>query len=260
MSQTGNYLEAAPAGRSAGAQAAALAEVALLLAAAHVACRTFKQFTALGRAESAAHLNFSPGWTMALFAFALLVILRRDLAAYGLILKTWPQELKQSLALASSRTRIADAWWWTAIVVWFVISLVVGLINRPFGELVGLMAWQLFATAFGEEVFFRGYMQTRLNEVFPRQWSVRGIRFGAGLFFTALLFGLLHAFNTVDYFNGRFTFAWTLAFSTTLTGLLFGLLREATGSIVPGIVVHFLNNMLWFTLLPALTRWLLSAP
>jgi membrane protease YdiL (CAAX protease family) len=71
---------------------------------------------------------------------------------------------------------------------------------------------------------------------------------------------VLHAFNTVDYFSGRLTFAGTLAAATTVTALLFGLLRELTGSIAPGIIVHFLNNILWFTLLPAVTRRLLSAP
>jgi hypothetical protein len=39
----------------------ALGEVICLLAFAHVTCRWFKHYTALGRAESAAHLNFSPG-------------------------------------------------------------------------------------------------------------------------------------------------------------------------------------------------------
>ena len=241
-------------------RATALAEVTVVLAAAHVTCRWFKHCTPLGRAESAAHLNFSPGWTMALFAFAVLFVMRRDLSAYGLVLSRWPWEFRQSLALASARTRIPVAWWWSAVWVSFAVSIVVGLINRPFNELAWLMAWQFFATAFGEEVFFRGYVQTRLNEVFPRGFAFRGIRFGAGLFFTALFFGLLHAFNTVDYFNGRFTFVWTLAVSTAATGFLFGLLREATGSIVTGIVVHFLNNMLWFTVMPPGAWSCLSKP
>ncbi len=67
---------------------------------------------------------------------------------------------------------------------------------------------------------------------------------------TASLFGLLHAFNTVDYFSGRYTFAWTLAITTTFTGLLFGFLKEATGSVVPGIVLHTLNNLFWFSVMP----------
>ena len=229
----------------------------MVLAAAHVACRWFKHDTALGRAEGAAHLNFSPGWTMALFAFAVLILRRRRLAAYGLDPRAWPRELGQVVTRAAVRTRIPIGWWWVATAGLLVVIFVAGLINRSPGDLLWLMAWQLFATAIGEEVFFRGYAQTRLNEVFPRRWSIRGIAFGPGLMLMALLFGLLHAFNGVDYFNGRFTFAWTLAGSTFLSALLFGLLREATGSLAPGIVLHFLNNMQWFTLWPSFTAWLL---
>lgn len=257
MGKTGNTLEAAPAGRGAGSQAVALTEVALVLAAAHLACRAFKQFTPLGQAERAAGLNFSPGWTMALFAFVVLVICRRSWTVYGVDPRAWPQELGQAMARLAERSRISVAWWWAAMAGLFVVTFVAGLINRSLGDLLWLMAWQFFATAVGEEVFFRGYAQTRLNEVFPRRWSIRGIAFGPGLFLMALLFGLLHAFNSVDYFNGRFTFAWTLAGSTFLSALLFGLLREATGSIAPGIVLHFLNNMQWFTLWPTFTSWLL---
>jgi hypothetical protein len=37
-------------------------------------------------------------------------------------------------------------------------------------------------------------------------------------------------------------FAWKLAGTTTFPGICFGLLREATGSVAPGIALHFLNN------------------
>lgn len=257
MGQPGHTIDTTPAGGGARAQAAALAEVGLLLAAAHVVCRWFKHYTALGRAESAAHLNFSPGWTMAIFAFAVLLVCRRSLAVHGLDARTWPRELRQAMARFAERTRIPVVWWWVAITGVFAVTFFAGLSHRSLGDLLWLMAWQFFATATGEEVFFRGYVQTRLNDVFPRRWSVRGIAFGPGLVLMALLFGVLHAFNGVDYFHGRFTFAWTLAGTTFLSALLFGFLREASGSIAPGIVLHFLNNMQWFTLWPTLSAWLL---
>ena len=40
---------------------AAIGEVVLAFALVHAAFRAFKQFTGLGRWESAAHLNFTPG-------------------------------------------------------------------------------------------------------------------------------------------------------------------------------------------------------
>lgn len=75
-------------------------EVSFVLALAHVACRAFKQFTELGRAESAAHGNFSPGWTMAMVAGAVVLLRRRSWGAYGLVLFAWPQELR------GARTRL----------------------------------------------------------------------------------------------------------------------------------------------------------
>jgi membrane protease YdiL (CAAX protease family) len=155
------------------------------------------------------------------------------------------------------RTALAATWWWVMLGAWLAVCLVAGLANRSPGELAWLMAWQFSATAIGEEVFFRGYVQTRLNEVFPRSFAVRGVACGWGLVVMAVFFGGLHAFNTVDYFGGRFAFAWSLALGTAGTGLLFGWVREATGSVAPGIVLHFLNNLTWITLLPAISeRWI----
>ncbi|MEO7799109.1 MAG: CPBP family intramembrane glutamic endopeptidase [Opitutaceae bacterium] len=238
----------------------ALAEVTLLLASAHVACKSFKQFTELGRQEVAAKLNFSPGWTMAMFAIGLLIILRRDFGTYGLDVRVWPMELKRAIEMAAAKSRISPRWWWTAIGLQFVVCIVAGLFRLSVTQLLLLVTWQLFATALGEEIFFRGYMQSRLSQVFVRRFSILRIRCGFGLIITALLFGLLHSFNTVDYFSGRFTFAWTLAFLTALMGFAFGLLKEGTGSIVPGIIVHALNNLFWLMVMPHSAWFWLSRP
>ena len=231
-------------------------EVSFVLALAHVVCRAFKQFTELGRAESAAHGNFSPGWTMAMAAGAVVLLHRRSWGAYGLVLFSWSQELRGAMRKATSRLRVSEIGGWALLGAWLLVCLGVGLQGRSLGQLAWLVAWQFFATAIGEEVFFRGYVQTRLNGVFSRSCSVRGVLCGWGLVVMALLFGWLHAFNTVDYFGGRFTFAWSLAAGTAGTGLLFGWVREATGSVAPGIVLHFLNNLLWMTLLPEISaQW-----
>jgi membrane protease YdiL (CAAX protease family) len=238
----------------------ALAEVVSLLAIAHVACRAFKHFTPLGHAEVAAKLNFSPGWTMALVAVALLLVCRRNLADYGLAFRQWPGEARHAIDRLAARSRLAAPWWWAIFLLQFAGCLVVGLANRPAWDLLLLVAWQFLATAPGEEIFFRGYVQSRLDQVFPRNFNLRRVRFGAGLILTALLFGLLHSFNTVDYFSGRFTFAWTLAGSTAAMGLFYGWLKERTGSIVPGIALHALTNLYWFTVMPPGAWFWLSRP
>ncbi|TFU27034.1 CPBP family intramembrane glutamic endopeptidase [Thermus tengchongensis] len=74
-----------------------------------------------------------------------------------------------------------------------------------------------------EEVFFRGLLQSLLTA-----WL--GL---SGLFLQALVFALLHP-------APRRAFAYPLY--TGLAGLLFGLTYLLTGSLLPGILAHFLHN------------------
>jgi membrane protease YdiL (CAAX protease family) len=71
-----------------------------------------------------------------------------------------------------------------------------------------------------------------------------GLQFGVGLLVSSLLFGFVHALNTVDYFAGRYTFAWGFGAATVGAGLLYGCLRESTGSVVAGAVAHAIVDVL----------------
>jgi membrane protease YdiL (CAAX protease family) len=97
---------------------------------------------------------------------------------------------------------------------------------------------------FGEEVFFRGYIQSRLNQEFGRPFRIMGVEFGLGLIVSSLLFGFIHVLNTVDYFSGRGAFAWWWWLSTFATGLFYGCLREKTGSVLAGGVHHGLIDVM----------------
>ena len=79
------------------------------------------------------------------------------------------------------------------------------------------------AAALGEEVFFRGFLQSLLVARLG----------GLGLLAQALLFALLHPAPLRAY-------AYPLY--TALAGLLFGLAYLYTGSLVPGVLAHFLHN------------------
>jgi membrane protease YdiL (CAAX protease family) len=50
--------------------------------------------------------------------------------------------------------------------------------------------------------------------------------------------------NTVDYFGGRFEFAWAWWLPNFVAGLFFGLLREKTRSILAGSIIHGLGDVL----------------
>ena len=77
-----------------------------------------------------------------------------------------------------------------------------------------------------EETFFRGYMQTRLAQRLPR---------GAAIAITALCFGLFH----MDWLHGLLALA---------LGLYLGWITELTGSALPAVVCHVVNNALFAVL------------
>ena len=76
-----------------------------------------------------------------------------------------------------------------------------------------------------EEIFFRGYMQSRLRE----HWSPR-----AAVVTTSAAFGVLH----FDPSLVHIVFAFAL-------GLYLGYIVEATGSALPAIACHIVNNVLY---------------
>ena len=80
------------------------------------------------------------------------------------------------------------------------------------------VSWLIVGASPGEEVFYRGYIQLRINEAFPCPFHFGGVQFGAGLLVSSILFGFLHPLNSVDYFHGRFTFAWGFALTALGTG------------------------------------------
>jgi membrane protease YdiL (CAAX protease family) len=102
--------------------------------------------------------------------------------------------------------------------------------------------WLFFGAGFGEETFFRGYMQSRVDQAFGYAWRLGGFEFGPGLFVSALFFGLIHALNTVDYFHGRFTFGWSMGLQSIAVGIFYGAVRARTGSILPGAIMHGLED------------------
>ena len=131
---------------------------------------------------------------------------------------------------------IARGW-----VIWAALALPWGLLMVHFGTRmqpnmlrvfgVGWRAY-ILALMFGaivapltEETFFRGFLFTGLRERYPL-WTAAGI--------SGLLFGLIH-------------FMPLALPPLTLYGIIFAWLRERTGSIWPGILMHALVNAGGFT-------------
>ena len=122
-----------------------------------------------------------------------------------------------------------------------VPPLMAAYFQRPSMWLQAL--WLFFGAGFGEEIFYRGYIQSRVDQAFGRPFRVLGFEFGVGLLVSSLLFGLVHALNTVDYFHGRFDFGLWYGVQVFVEGLFFGLIRAKTGSVLPGAIMHGLSDV-----------------
>jgi uncharacterized protein len=93
---------------------------------------------------------------------------------------------------------------------------------------------QLVVVALPEEYFFRGYLQTKLEEVWPSRRRFLGAPVGSSLVSASALFALGHLL--VD-FN-------PLRLAVFFPSLVFGWLRQATGSILAGVLFHACSNLI----------------
>jgi hypothetical protein len=113
-----------------------------------------------------------------------------------------------------------------------------GYASVPAGKAIALFLTYALFVGFGEEILYRGYIQSRLNEAFGKPYRFFGVAFGWGAILTALLFGLSHA-GLLGFLLGlstKVTLAWSLW--TFFGGLVFGFVREKTGSILAPALLH----------------------
>ncbi len=142
------------------------------------------------------------------------------LVAIGLVLrKSPPREERPAGAVEMS-----------VFLVWVTLMLVLTAATLTKPSRLAAITYLLVATGFGEEIFFRGYIQSRLNSAFGRRFCTWNTSWGWGLVITSLLFGIIHAFNPIG------TPWWSVW--TFFAGLLFGFLREKTGSIAVPAIAH----------------------
>jgi membrane protease YdiL (CAAX protease family) len=110
--------------------------------------------------------------------------------------------------------------------LWDARRMLVGVAGEEL--FVAVVVIGLLAGA-AEEVFFRGFMQTRLREHWRIPWAVVG---------TSACFALMH----IEWLHALLAFA---------LGLYLGFITELAGSALPAVASHVVNNAL-FTLATAL--------
>lgn len=100
-----------------------------------------------------------------------------------------------------------------------------GIINNPMGYIIiGIIA------PIGEEVIFRGTILHKLLSVFNRDKN------WIAIFISAIIFGLVHG----NYAQGIHAF---------FIGILLGWMFYRTNSIIPGIILHWVNNTVPFIII-----------
>jgi membrane protease YdiL (CAAX protease family) len=98
---------------------------------------------------------------------------------------------------------------------------------------VKLVGYHFFFVAIPEEFFYRGYMQTRLDEAFGTRWRVLGTYVGPALPITCVLFAFGHSLVILQWWHVFIVFP----------SLAFGWLRARTGGVLAGAWFHAACNI-----------------
>lgn len=121
----------------------------------------------------------------------------------------------------------------TIILVSFTLLFIKGL---SFNLTPAVLIYQLFGVAFPEEVFFRGFLQDRLGN----NWKA--------LLIVSLLFSAAHLPALI--FNKDLS-----APLTFFPSLVMGFLYMRTGNLLPGIIFHYLSNLLFLSMAGFMPFW-----
>jgi membrane protease YdiL (CAAX protease family) len=116
------------------------------------------------------------------------------------------------------------------------------------------MLFQLTLPGLAEEFFMRGILLAILNHFFTRRWRIANVNWGIGAVLVTLLFIFGHIF-TLNQTDHLLAFHFdNLNFDIIFLSVTLIFLREKTGSIWPGVLLHNLANGL-----PLLIAWLFQS-
>lgn len=125
----------------------------------------------------------------------------------------------------------------------------------PLRELVTDIVWFFVFVGFAEELFFRGYIQTLLNQAFTKEYrSILGVpyRWKQGTLITGIaFFGLPHILTGVNPFTCTLAVTPGVVSVTVFAcflGVVFGVLREKTGDIILPATLHGAIDGTYYTL------------
>ena len=117
-----------------------------------------------------------------------------------------------------------------------IITCIIAYFTYESIPVLSKILYFIFIVGLGEELLFRGYLQSSFNRYFGKPFNIGTVQFGWGLFLAALLFGLIHALVVVPP-------TWPWALFTFIMGLTLGFIREKDGSILSAVLLHAMLDM-----------------
>lgn len=207
---------------------------------------------------------------MVIVALAAIALRRRSLASYGVHLQRIRPQLDIAaacfipFALAGFPLGMGvDHTTWPGALVMSAVQIVLlfvvawalrkkpavagaaaaALLLAPVGKNLLGQAVILFLTyalfvGFGEEILYRGYAHSRLNEAFGTPFRFAGAAFGWGTILAAAIFGLTHV-GILRWILGTSTHVtWAWGVWTFFGGLVFAYVREKSGGILAPALLH----------------------
>ncbi len=207
---------------------------------------------------------------MIAFPLLWLVISRRNLADYGITLKNLKYHLDVALAaflpvaIACVPLGLVNYKGWDGAIIMAIVEIAVLFVlgrtlkkkltsyaggvlaglafilaaNATLGKAISALVFYTFFLGLGEELLFRGYIQSRLNLAFGKPFQFYGVQLGWGILITSLLFGLMHIINLGTLITGHWQLTPWWGFWTFFGGLVLGYVREKTGSIIASTLLH----------------------
>lgn len=223
---------------------------------------------------------------MIAFPLLLLVVARRNLASYGLSLRNISYHLNVAatafvpVAVAFVLLAFVNYRQWSGALImagvqiallfalgWLLKRkptrnengiLVGGMLlvagssfaqQATLGNAISAFVFYILFLGLGEELLFRGYIQSRLNIAWGRPFQFYGVNWGWGIVIASILFGLMHVLNIGSLVSGHWKLEWWWGLWTFFGGLVVGFVREKTGSIVAPTILHGLPQAIAYAIL-----------
>ncbi|MEM0211822.1 MAG: CPBP family intramembrane glutamic endopeptidase [Desulfurococcaceae archaeon] len=173
---------------------------------------------------------------MMFIALLALILSRRSFRIYGFLPRSPRFTLKWSSAFIAAFI--------LPTVFSIGISAALGMAKPAGLSQLGIILnviWYMVFVGLVEEAYFRGYVQSRLNEVFERRWrrlvfKTWKVDYGVGLLLTSIIFALTHIPNYWNPITSRWEPAWWMPLHILWCfafRCVAGALREASDIYVP---------------------------